>query len=346
MENTGYGQEKLKDIMEKEAEEEQQQEDEDVDLTPYEHERALKGVHRGFVISGLPKTDTNIYFDQTKPQIKTLIENQLKEMRPAKIIMTLWVVWKKPIKLLIKLDPEDAKNAQDLDDDTAINIYYEKIEMPINSVMTEFFDDLIERMLAYIKAQTENPKFPESGFILDKIRHLHINFHRLVLTWGSSYIELPGWIRTIKAVINPQNKDGECFKWVVIAVLHHEEIKKDHRRISRLRPYENQHKWKGLEFPVSIKKIDKFEKNNPGIAVNVLFSKKKNQNIYTASRSERNVKCKKQINLLMIVDGEKRHYTPIKNISRFLSEIKRENQARISHLHKLPRRFSDRVGKG
>ena len=85
-----------------------------------------------------------------------------------------------------------------------------------------------------------------------------------------------------------------------------------------LRPYENQHIWKGLEFPVSIKKIDKFEKNNPDIAVNALFSKKKNQNIYTARRSERNVKCKKQVNLLMIVDGEKRHYTAIKNISRLL----------------------------
>ena len=53
--------------------------------------------------------------------------------------------------------------------------------------------------------------------------------------------------------------------------------------------------WKGLEFPVSIKKIDKFEKNNPDIAVNVLFSIKKSQkkNIYTVRRSERNVKCKK-----------------------------------------------------
>ena len=53
--------------------------------------------------------------------------------------------------------------------------------------MTKFFDasninDLIERMLAYIKAQTENPKFPESGFTLDKIMHLYINSHRLVLT--------------------------------------------------------------------------------------------------------------------------------------------------------------------
>ena len=51
--------------------------------------------------------------------------------------------------------------------------------------------DLIERMLAYIKTQTENPKFPESGFTLDKIMHLYINFHRLVLTRGSSYTELP-----------------------------------------------------------------------------------------------------------------------------------------------------------
>ena len=45
----------------------------------------------------------------------------------VKIIMTLWVVWKKPIKLLIKLDPEDAKNAQDLDDDATGDIYNKKI---------------------------------------------------------------------------------------------------------------------------------------------------------------------------------------------------------------------------
>ena len=60
---------------------------------------------------------------------------------------------------------------------------------------------------------------------------------------------------------------------------------------------------KGLEFSVSIKKIDKFEKNNPGIAVNVLFSNKKKKNIYKVCRYERNVKCQKQVNLFMIEDG-------------------------------------------
>ena len=156
--------------------------------------------------------------------------------------------------------------------------------MPINILMTELFEgrdinDLIQRMVAHIKTQVENPRIPESGFTLNKIMHLDINFHRLTLTRGSSFIELLEWIKTKKAVINPQNKDEECFKWAVIAALHHEDIKKDYQRISRLRSYENQHNWKGFEFPVSIKKIDNFERNNPGIAVNVFSCKKKNQNI-------------------------------------------------------------------
>ena len=169
------------------------------------------------MVPSAPKVDIDSYFDQTKPHIKTLIENQLQEMGSVKIIMALWVVWKKPIKLLIKLDPEDAKNAQDLDDDATGDITTKRF----NSLMTESFDasdinDLIERMLAYIKAQTENPKFPESGFTPDKIMHLHINFHRLVLTRVSSYNVLPEWIKSKKAVINPQNKDEECFKWAVM----------------------------------------------------------------------------------------------------------------------------------
>ena len=81
MENMRYGQERLKDIVEKEAdEEEQQQEEEDIDLTPHGHEGALKGAYRSFLIPSTPKTDIDSYFDQTKPHIKTLIKNQLKEM--------------------------------------------------------------------------------------------------------------------------------------------------------------------------------------------------------------------------------------------------------------------------
>ena len=75
----------LKDIVEKKAEEEE----EDVDLTPHEYERALKGAYRSFMMSGKPKTDIDSYFEEAKSYIKIVIENQLKEMGSAKIIMTL-----------------------------------------------------------------------------------------------------------------------------------------------------------------------------------------------------------------------------------------------------------------
>ena len=92
------------------------------------------------------------------------------------------------------MDPEDEKNSQDVDASTGDN--YTRVEIPFNSLMTEFLEvsdvnDLIQRMLAHIKTQVENPRMAESGFLLDKIMHLYINIHKLALTRGSSYIELP-----------------------------------------------------------------------------------------------------------------------------------------------------------
>ena len=38
------------------------------------------------------------------------------------------------------------------------------------------------------------------------------------------------------------------------------------------------------------------------------------------------MKCEKQVNLLMIVDGKKRHYATIKSISRVLSKLNGKTQ--------------------
>ena len=68
-------------------------------------------------------------------------------------------------------------------------------------------------------------------------------------------------------MINPQNKDEECFKWAATGALRHKVIKHYLERIILLKSYEKQYNWKGLKFPESIMKIDKLEKSNPGIAV-------------------------------------------------------------------------------
>ena len=92
-----------------------------------------------------------------------------------------------------------------------------------------------------------------------------------MLTRGGSYIDLPKWVKDKHCCINPKNEDKECFKWGVIAALHHNDINNHSEKVSKLKPYIDQYNWDGLEFPMSINKISKFEKNNPDIAVNVLF---------------------------------------------------------------------------
>ena len=104
-----------------------------------------------------------------------------------------------------------------------------QVDKAFNSKITEFFqasdfNELIDAMFSHIKTQVENPALPASGFSLDQVLHLHIDFHKLNLTRGSSYIPLPDWISKKKAVINPKNEDQECFKWAVTVALNHGEI--------------------------------------------------------------------------------------------------------------------------
>ena len=59
-------------------------------------------------------------------------------MQSAKVIMTLWIRWKKPVKLAITLDHEDVEGVQDIGGNTSEN--YIRVEMPFNNLMTEFFE--------------------------------------------------------------------------------------------------------------------------------------------------------------------------------------------------------------
>ena len=118
----------MKSIVEKEAEKEEEETEEqaedEVDSMLQEHDRALKGAYKSFVVPGLLKADSDDYIDQVKLYVKVLIESQLKERQSTKIRMTLWVRRKKSVKLL-------SGNIGD---------NYTRVEMSFNSLMTEVFE--------------------------------------------------------------------------------------------------------------------------------------------------------------------------------------------------------------
>ena len=197
---------------------------------PQELETAMNKAYKSFRSPGLPKTDVDTYIKRMTPHIKTLIEQQTRELGSAKVQLSLWVKWKKIEERVIQ--SEDGSPSTP-------GVYEVIVEKVFNSLMTEVYqgsdiEELLKQMFAHIKTQIDNPALPKSGFTLDSIIHLDINFHELQLTRGSSYIELPKWISLKKAVINPKNPrdDEECFKWAILAALHHEEIKQNPERVS------------------------------------------------------------------------------------------------------------------
>jgi hypothetical protein len=78
---------------------------------------------------------------------------------------------------------------------------------------------------------------------------------------GSSYIQLPKFLASKKAIINVKNEDNECFKWCVTRALNPVE-KYPQRITAELREQAEKINWNGVEFPVPVSSnvMSKFEK--------------------------------------------------------------------------------------
>ena len=180
-----------------------------------------------------------------------------------------------------------------------------------------------DEVLDNMKFQIENSALLNSRFIFYEFLYLDINFHQLNLTKGSSYLPLPDWLARKKAIVHPHNGDEECFKWSVIAA---ENVgMKDPQRVSNLRKFTDNYDWSGVEFPVSIKDIGKFETRN-NVSVNILAVKgrdiyihRKGRRMGPAGPGSRTNPMGQEINLLMVYEDGIRHYTAIKSLSRLLS---------------------------
>ena len=180
-------------------------------------------------------------------------------------------------------------------------------------------------MIANMKFQMENPALLNSRFVFDEVMYPDINFHRLNLTRGRSYLPLSLWLSKKKAIINPNNDDNECFKWAVIEALEFPNIKSHPERTLNLTKFSNNYDWSGLECPVSTKDIWLFETNN-NVSVNVLavegreiYIHRKSRQMGPAGPGSRSDPMGREINLLFIHEDEINHYTAIKSLSRWLS---------------------------
>ena len=160
-----------------------------------------------------------------------------------------------------------------------------------------------------------------SAWIIKSIDGHFINVVKYRPLRGSSYIPLPEELQnSAKGIINMKNNDDECFRWCHIRHLLPQN--KDPQRIKECdKKYVEKLDYSGIEFPVSVKQYNKIEKQN-NIRVNV-FGYEEGQPYPIYVSKEKFDSC---LNLLLITEGEVKHYCLIKDFNKFMYNQTKHNE--------------------
>ena len=218
------------------------------------------------------------------------------------------------------------------DGTTEYNIFYNgtpnKIIQPstdIDAYLNEYRD---ERYLTETDGVFDLKFQVGSGWVFSKILYFEIRTAPYDPLAGSSYIDLPPYLKNKKAIINVKNEDQQCFKWALLSALH--PVDRDAERVSKYKQYDNELNFEGIQFPVDVKKIPKFERQN-NISVNLVGYSDNKMSILHSSKK----KYDKSIDLIIINEDEKNHYCWIKSYSRFMGAADRHRTywCRNCHAH-------------
>ena len=127
---------------------------------------------------------------------------------------------------------------------------------------------------------------------------------------GCSYIPLPAAVSNKKAVINLKNKDSHCLRWFLRSALF--PAAKDPQRPTKY-PTQDGLNFQCSDVPTPISQIPKVEKQN-NLAIDV-FGWEKRVIIHHLTKKPTNMP---RINLLLIENAGKFHYTWINDLNRLL----------------------------
>lgn len=218
------------------------------------------------------------------------------------------------------------------DETMKLHVYCEYDKIDVDTNMADWFKT---RVIDKVLKRVEEFELNGSGWQFLSIIELEVGTNLYDVIRGSSYIELPKFLKDKKAIINVENVNDEyCFKWTVLSALFPRE--RNPQRCSVYREYEDRVNFIGLEFPMKLSKISKFEEMNPTISINVYAYDEVKKIVYPI-RLTKNVK-ESHIHMLLLSDTigegfadieEKRrtHYCWIKNMSRLIrNQITKSNR--------------------
>ena len=264
-------------------------------------QQALQGFTKSFDIELRDNKDPLVQLQESRKAIEYLFNNQLKITKGFKYVETLQV---KFIKF---------SNGQKTEKNGFFN---SKADLILNNTNIQSSLQISKQHILNLISQWVSEG---SGWTVQSIESHHINIANYSPLRGSSYIELPSEINRSKGLINIKNEDNECFRWCHIRHLN-PQIKNPQRITKTDKNFIKQLDYSNIEFPVTVKQINKIEKQN-NIRINLFgYEEKQKFPIYISQE-----KFQDHMELLLINKDEKNHYVLIKNFNKFMFNQTKNN---------------------
>ena len=212
-----------------------------------ESNSVLRNFARVYTINGIEGYDARRFLQDASQNITSV----LRKNRRTKV------------KLILKCNMERSSNLGEMVLHPAD--FHSDIEINLHGTdEKDLYVTMVERMIEKMAT------FQSMGSVwrlrsINKLELHTVVFNRLR---GETWIPLPRELANKKAIINMKNKDNKCFLWCVLRALN---PKDDHQeRVDKeLKPKENTLNMEGIEYPVILKDLNKFEKQNPTISITV-----------------------------------------------------------------------------
>ena len=254
------------------------------DFTPVQRSTAAKGYFKTFTIEARGNYDPPSFLDVVERNVIRLIENNLN--RGIKV------------KLVLHCDMEK-RNPATSEVITESPHFRSKLKVIVEKdIISGDYKEMREEILENIaKFQREG-----SNWNFKRIIFLDIHVNKYEPLSGSSYIPLPKVLQLKRAIINVKNtKDNECFKWAVTSAIY--PSKENAERLSKYVENSMKFDWSGINFPASLGDVDKFERQNPSVSINVFGYEREVYPLRISKRAN-----EETVNLLLISEGENQHY--------------------------------------
>lgn len=263
------------------------------------------------VPEGLEKHDILQFFADTKIEV-----NEELKMRCAKL---------RNIKWYLNAKVEMVRNVDDGTKEKASPHFRSKTYI---SLENDGNDHNLNEAFQKMNGSLEEFIHKGSNWVVNKIVSLEVHTVKYSPVSGSSYMELPPKLRLSHGVINIKNEDQKCFLWSVLAALH--PVQTNSNYVAHYKDHEHSLDMTGIDFPVSLSKVEKFEKQN-NLSINV-FGYEKGHVFPLFLTKIRN--GFREINLLYLSNETNSHYCLIKNLSRFLGHTHKNSHTKLFYCHR------------